>query len=106
MNDEVIIYLFLDTSNKSKRALEEALKAARIAEKEYQIYVRIIPVYASEVVDKLPRIHVESITVSVGRYASVDEILNSIIEAVSSRDFAESALALPAVASIYKVGLK
>ncbi len=101
MNDEVTIYLFLDHGRESKRALEEVLRAAEIAEKEYRISVRVLPVYVTDIIDKLPRIHVESLIVSVGRYASVNEILDSIIDAISAKDFSESIFSLPAVASTY-----
>ncbi len=101
MNDEITIYLFLDHGKESRRALEEVLKAVEIAEKEYRINVRVLPVYANNIIDNLPRIHVESLTVSVGRYASVHEILDSIIDAISAKDFSESILSLPAVASTY-----
>lgn len=104
--DEVTIYLFLGHDKESKRALEEALKAAVIAEKEYGIDIRILPVYASNIIDDLPRIHVESFTVSIGRYASMHEILDRIIDAISAKDFSESALSLPAVASTCTINIK
>ncbi len=103
VKDEVTIYLFLDTSSESRHALEEALKAAEIAEKEYNMSVRIIPIYADEIIEGLPRIHVESLVVATGRYATVDEILGKILDAISSKDFSETIMALPAVASTYNV---
>ncbi len=100
MKDEVTIYLFLDKSSESRHALEESLKAAEIAEKEYGMNVRIIPIYVDEITEGLPRVHVESLVVSTGRHATVDEILGKIIDAISSSDFSETILALPAVASL------